>query len=229
MITSYMAKALLKMPSFIVKPASRIIVNKYLDKYAKITVKNGEIIDNIKSPVIFVCNHLSNADGLVLNRVLKKIEPYFIAGVKLNSTPVSRIGLEAVNIIPIQPNSADLDSIKSSISKIKEGKSILIFPEGTRSRSAKLMDGKKGVVLLAKKCKVPIVPLGIVGTEKLMPINDENMGSEKFDYAEVQVIIGEPFLLPEKTREEGNDDYNEKCLKQIMKSIERLLPLEYIK
>lgn len=227
MLHPTIAKLILNTPSFIIKPISRFISGLYLSKYANIKVIDKDKIESIKEPVIFVSNHLSNSDGLVLNRVLKRFKPYFVAGVKLSSNPISRIGLEAVKIIPIHPNTPDMDAIRKCIEKIREGQSILIFPEGTRSRTGKMIQGKKGVVLIAKKTGVPVIPIGITGTEKLMPINDNNMAKEKFNHADVTVRIGEAIYLPDKLEAGGKGNYNERCLDIIMTNIAKLLPEEY--
>lgn len=220
-------KVLSKAPSFIVKPSIKGVVGYYLNKYANIKIHGTENLENIKSPVIFICNHLSNADGLVLNKVLKKHNPYFVAGVKLNSTSMSKIGLEIINTIQIKANSADVEALKKCIEAIKEEKNIVIFPEGTRSRNGQMIEGKKGILLIARKANVPIVPLAVWGTEKFMPINDENMGEEVFKQADVHVSIGEQFLLPKYNKEENKEVYSDKCLETIMRSIASQLPEEY--
>ncbi|MEF9935330.1 MAG: lysophospholipid acyltransferase family protein [Clostridium sp.] len=221
------AKILSKTPSFILKPSIKGVVNFYLKKYANIKIHNEERLDKIEGPVIFISNHLSNADGLILNKILKKHNPYFVAGVKLNSTTISKIGLEVVNIIPIKAGSADVEALKKCIQAIKENKNILIFPEGTRSRDAAMIEGKKGIVLIARKANVPIVPIGIWGSEKFMPINDEDMGEEGFHHADVNISIGEPFTLPKFNKGEDKEEYSNTCLDTIMKSISVLLPDEY--
>lgn len=213
-------------PSLIKKIADRIIDN-YLNKYANITIENKEILKKLDGPVVFVSNHLSNSDGLVLNRVLKEKDPYFVAGVKLTKNSLSRIGFEAFKTIAIQPNTADIEAMKKCIETVKEGNSIFIFPEGTRSRTGALMEARKGVILIAKKCGVPIVPIGVSGTEILMPINDKDMGKEIFQHADVQVSFGEPFYLPEKEKGEDKEEYNEKCINSIMGNIAKLLPEDY--
>ncbi|KRQ88002.1 1-acyl-sn-glycerol-3-phosphate acyltransferase [Caloramator mitchellensis] len=218
---------LFSLPPEIYRPLCKFIVKRTVHKYANIKVFNKEIIKGIKSPVIFIANHLSNSDGIIINEVLEDFNPFFVAGVKLQSKALSRIGVEALNTITIHPSSADIEAIKKSIKVIKEGHSLMIFPEGTRSRSGKMIEGKKGVVLIAKKCDVPIVPIGLYGTEKLMPINDEDMGSEKFYKADVYVNFGEPFKLPEKTEDMNKDEYEEYCLNLMMKKIAELIPEEY--
>lgn len=227
MLHPLVAKLILKAPSSIMKPVSRMITDTYLNKYANIEIINEENLELIKSPVIFVSNHLSNSDGLIINRVLNKYKPHFVAGVKLAEKPISRIGFEAVNTIPIKPNSADIEALKKCIESIKEGKNIFIFPEGTRSRTGEMIEGKKGIVLIAQKCSVPIIPLGITGSEKLMPINDEDMQSEKFQSADIQVKIGKPIYISKRDKDVNKDEYNEMCLLKIMKGIAELLPEEY--
>lgn len=227
MLPQIVINAINRLPASIIRPISKKMINFYLDKYANITIENKEILDNIKGPVIITSNHLSNSDGLVLNRVLSDISPYFVAGVKLTKTSLSRIGFEALKTVPIQPNTADIEAMKKCIELVKAGNSIFIFPEGTRSRTGELMEARKGVILLAKKCGVPIVPIGLSGTDILMPINDDDMGRETFQHADVKVCVGEPYMLPEKEKEEEKEAYNERCLNTIMTNIARLLPDKY--
>lgn len=227
MVNPFIAKIILSAPPFLMKPFSKFITRKYIDKYAKIKVVNGDMLRELEEPVIFASNHLSNSDGLVLNRVLEKFNPYFVAGIKLKESPVSRIGLEAVNTIPIHPNTPDIDAVKKCIKKINSGKSVLIFPEGTRSRTGQMIKGKKGVVLIAKKAEKPVIPIGITGTEKLMPINDSNMEKEGFHFAEVTVTFGKPLYIPKKEDMKPGEDYYEFCLEMVMKSISELLPEKY--
>lgn len=215
------------LPSSAIKPIANGMINKYLNKYANITIENQEEINKIDGPVIIVGNHLSNADALILNRITKKIDPYFVAGVKLTEKSLSRLGFEAFKTIAIQPNTPDIEAMKKCIETVKNGNSIFIFPEGTRSRTGALIEAKKGVILIAKKCGVPILPIGMTGTEKLMPINDKDMGKETFQNADVHVTIGKRFYLPDKVIGEGKDEYNERCINAIMNNIAILLPEKY--
>ncbi|MGE5578347.1 MAG: lysophospholipid acyltransferase family protein [Syntrophothermus sp.] len=175
-------------------PVARWAVNRAINHYAQLVAEGTENIPD--TPVIFICNHLSNADGLILNKVLsRKREVVFLAGVKLQTSPVTRIAMETISTIPIQPNSPDRQAIKQAVNTLESGRSILIFPEGGRSRTGRLIRGKPGVVLIAKKAGVPIVPVGLQGTEILLPIDDRNMGGEKLHRAKVEVRVGKPFSL----------------------------------
>lgn len=205
----------------------RFYVNLQIKKHTRLDVKGLENLNcEFKRPYLFVCNHLSNSDGLVLNKVLEKENIIFVAGKKLESNSMTNLGFKIARSIAILPNSPDKDAIKKIISAVKEGNSILIFPEGTRSRTAKMLEGKKGILLVAKLTNAPIVPIGIWGTEKFMPIK-KDMGKEAFYDADININIGEVFNLPKKSDDETKGNWEANCLNHIMMRIAELLPKEY--
>ena len=215
------------LPKGMVVFISKNIAGRYINKYANIELTGKENLQSIQKPIIFICNHLSNSDGLILNKVLKKQDLTFVAGVKLTNDPVTNLGMNIVKTIRIKPNSADKDALTKVIKTIKEGNNVIIFPEGTRSRTGNMIEGKKGVLLIAKITKAIIIPIGLSGTEKLLPINEKgNMSSENFNYAEVKVNIGKPVHLVEKDPEEDRHLYDDRALKDLMRNIALLLPEE---
>ncbi|EDS78701.1 sn-glycerol-3-phosphate acyltransferase [Clostridium botulinum C str. Eklund] len=228
MISPSMAKFIGLLPNKLVSFLANKIINGYVSKYANINVENLKNLDNVSRPVVFICNHLSNSDGLVLNRILKDFDVTFVAGVKLSDNSLTKLGIDVVKTTPLHPNSPDKEGIKRIISIVNGGENVLIFPEGTRSRSGKMIKGKKGIVLIAKKCNVPIIPIGITGTEKLLPINMEGkMEQEKFHNADINVKIGEQFILPPRLEGESKKEYDERAMEIIMNNIAELLPDEY--
>lgn len=215
------------LPKPVLKGFVRIAMDRYVSKYANIEVINGDRLENIKDPVIFACNHLSNSDALVLHKLIKKNDITFVAGVKLSQNPVTSLGLELVNIVPINPNTADKAAIEKTVKILKQGRSILIFPEGTRSRTGSMIKVHKGVLLLARLTGLPIVPIGICGTEKLLPINESDMSSESFNYADVRVSIGERFSIPPREENEDRHAYEDRAINFIAKQIANQLPEKY--
>ncbi len=229
MLSPTAAKIINMLPeSFLVKMARRIS-NGYINKYGNIPVRGLENIDNVKNPRIFVCNHLSNSDGLVLNKILKeKSDPYFIAGIKLSNDPITNIGTKIVKNIAIKPNSADKEAITKVVKALKSGEDILIFPEGTRSRTGAMIEGKKGILLFARMAKAEIIPIGMSGTDKLLPIStDGNMGAEKWHRADVTINIGDKIQFPKREKDEDKHEYEDRCMDTLMRSIARLLPEHY--
>lgn len=229
MLSPTVVKIIRMLPEGFCIKIGKIVANKYINKYADLTVNGLEKIDNVKKPRIFVCNHLSNSDGLVLNKILKeKSDPYFIAGVKLSDDPVTNIGTKIVKNIPIKPNSADKEAITKIVKTLKGGNDILIFPEGTRSRTGAMIEGKKGILLFAKMSKAEIIPIGMSGTDKLLPISEDgNMGGEKWHRSNVTVNIGDKIEFPKKEKDEDKHEYEDRCMDILMRSIAALLPEHY--
>ena len=93
-----------------------------LQKYAKIEVTGEEILfERVGKPTVFIANHLSNMDGIVLNKVLEKNNVTFMAGIKLKANPFTSIFLKTVKYIPINPNSADRKPIKKALNVLSTG------------------------------------------------------------------------------------------------------------
>ncbi|WP_142413208.1 lysophospholipid acyltransferase family protein [Hathewaya massiliensis] len=228
MISARMAKIISILPKGIVNSIARKTVEIYLKKYANLKVKGVNNLKEIKTPTIFIANHLSNSDGLVLGKILKDFDPTFVAGIKLSKNPTTNLAVGIYKTAPIKPNTADKEGLKNIMELIKKGENIIIFPEGTRSREGKMIEAKKGILLIAKLTKAPIVPIGIWGTEKLLPINESgNMSSERFNYADVNVNIGKQFLLPKKEDKEDKKTYEERAINELMCSISELIPEDY--
>lgn len=203
------------------------IVNKVISKYAKINVEGYDNLKDVPRPVIFICNHLSNADGLILNKVLANEDVTFVTGVKLSNNSFTKLGVLSVKTTPIVPNSPDKEGLKKVIKILNSGNNIVVFPEGTRSRSGSMIQGKKGVLLMQRLSKASVVPIGLIGTENLLPINDEDMGKEKFQHTVVNVKIGKPIQIIDKEKNEDKEEYEERVLNSLMISIAALLPAKY--
>jgi 1-acyl-sn-glycerol-3-phosphate acyltransferase len=228
MISSNLAKLINYLPKRLVILISKKIVDIYLNKYADIKVTGKEKLNEVHKPIIFICNHLSNADGIILDKVLKEQDVTFVAGVKLSNDPVTSIGINIVKTIQIKPNTADKEALTRLVKLVKEGNRILIFPEGTRSRTGSMIEAKKGILLIAKLTKAPIVPIGIWGTEKLLPINEQGeMCKENFQHSVVNVNIGDVIAIVEKEENEDRHQYEDRALKELMKNIAKLLPEAY--
>lgn len=97
MISTTTAKIINILPDKFVTYISKKVVDKHLKKYANINIEGSENLKGIKTPTIFICNHLSNSDGLVLDKALKEINPTFIAGVKLSNNALTSIGVNVIN------------------------------------------------------------------------------------------------------------------------------------
>ena len=203
------------------------ILNTSIKYYASLKVKNqNNLVERKGKPTIYIANHLSNMDGPVLNYFLQDYDVAFIAGVKLKKVKTTRLIMQALNTIEIKPGTPDMKAIKEALKHLKSGGSLVIFPEGTRSRLSKMNKALKGFVLLAKMSGASILPIGLAGTEKLLPINDSGMGKESLHKADVLVSFGEPFTLPKKSKVDVTD-FNQYIADYCMLQIAKNLPESY--
>lgn len=229
MLSPAVVKIMRMLPENLLVRLTKVAVNRYLKKYGNFDIQGLENIDKAHGAKIFIGNHLSNADGLVIDMLLReKYDPTFIAGAKLSDDPVTNLGTKLVKNISIKPNTADKEAITNMVKLVKSGESIVMFPEGTRSRSGAMIEAKKGVLLIARLTKAPIIPIGLWGTEKLLPINEGgSMADETWQHADVHVRIGEPITLPVKKADEDKKEFENRTMDYIMKSISMLLPEDY--
>ena len=124
----------------------------------------------MNKPQIFMANHQSDFDILI---VLAHIPGQFrwIAKKELFKIPIFGKAMRNAGYIEIdrQNHEKALKSLDEAAQKIREGKSVVTFPEGTRSRDGKIRPFKQGMFHLAIRSGVPIVPISIIGTSEIMP------------------------------------------------------------
>lgn len=126
--------------------------------------------------VILASNHLSFADSIVIPVVvprkvvfLAKSDYFTGSGVK---GALSKAWFEGLGMLPVDrdDSKAALASLDTALEVLGRGEAFGIYPEGTRSRDGRLYRGRTGVAHLALTAGVPVVPVGLVGTDKLQPV-----------------------------------------------------------
>lgn len=129
-----------------------------------------------EGPVLFVSNHEGNFDIPVL---LSKIpKPFgFISKKEVKKLPIIPLYMEQMNCVFLDRTDrrSALKSISDTVGKLKEGHSILIFPEGTRSKGEGMGEFKSGFMRIAKDAGVPIQPIAILGTSEIMEKNNNKV------------------------------------------------------
>src|SRR5215213_2673856 len=123
--------------------------------------------------VIFVVNHISNADPLALGQFLAFSGrwPRFLAKASLFGVPVLGRVLRACGQIPVQRQSAkSADALRAAVAAVDQGRAVVIYPEGTITRDPDLwpMVGKTGAARLALRTGCPVIPIGQWGAQELM-------------------------------------------------------------
>jgi len=183
---------------------------------------NVEGLDNvpINKSFVSVSNHLSIVDPALCASAIGK-EPRFLAKKELFKFPFN-ILLKFYGAFPINRGSADFKAFNWAKKQLlSHENSLLIFPEGTRSKNQKLQKGQNGATLLAIESNSVILPIAITGSEKC-----KSFLQFLFPNMNVNIKIGKPFEVTNLPSQKNKDLYN-KITEEIMKRISNLLPVSY--
>ncbi|MFY9712138.1 MAG: lysophospholipid acyltransferase family protein [Microbacterium sp.] len=127
-------------------------------------------------PVIFASNHLSFIDSIAIPvasprpvHFLAKSSYFEGAGMK---GALSKTFFESIGAIPVRRGAgqAALDALDLQRQLLEDGLAVALYPEGTRSTDGRLYKGRTGVAFLALQTGAPVVPVGLIGTDKVMPV-----------------------------------------------------------
>ena len=159
-----------------------------------------EGIENIpEEPVLFVSNHRSYFDILVLHTTSTK-RPGFVAKSEIQKFPLLAWWMEDIACLFLDRNDlrSGMQMIKDGAERIKNGYSMVIFPEGTRSKGQGMLPFKEGSLKVAEKADCPVVPVALIDTDKLLEVRPG------FDIRKgrVKVIYGEPFYIKDLPKEQ---------------------------
>jgi 1-acyl-sn-glycerol-3-phosphate acyltransferase len=139
-------------------------------------------------PQIFMANHQSDFDILIALAYIP-VQFRWIAKKELFNIPIFGAAMRSAGYIEIDRHNREkaLQSLDEAALRIRKGKSIMTFPEGTRSSDGEIKAFKQGAFHLAIKTGVPIVPVSIIGSGQIMPKR-----SVKIKSGQIKLVIGEP-------------------------------------
>jgi 1-acyl-sn-glycerol-3-phosphate acyltransferase len=163
---------------------------------------------------IIASNHLAWADiPLVAVRLHRKVvymakEEYF----------TSRIAwvVRLLGAFPVKRGEGDRQALRTAEEQLKKGNILVMFPEGTRSRTRTMAKGHAGLGLIALRTGVPVVPVAIWGSEKVF----------KEFRPRVTICYGNPMVFKPRGEKITREDIDE-TTDQVMRSIASMLPPEY--
>jgi 1-acyl-sn-glycerol-3-phosphate acyltransferase len=147
--------------------------------------------DNVpkRGPVILAANHRSFLDSIFIPLVVHR-RVTFVAKAEYFDDPKTAWFFRGVGQIPIrrEGGSASERALASATEVLQDGNVFGIYPEGTRTRDGLLHRGHTGVARLALRCGAPVVPVGLVGTDDVQPIDSRmpKMGRH------ITIRFGEP-------------------------------------
>lgn len=180
--------------------------------------------DNIPTSGAFitVSNHIGRLDAALVYLALDRSDIIMMVAEKYKESAIFRILVYMVDGIFIDRFNADLNAMREVMRRLKSGGVLVMAPEGTRSSTASLINGKDGASYLAAKSGLPILPVGITGTE-------DSVVMQKLSHLKrLQIIgrVGKTFTLPPLSPT-ARETQLPQLTEEIMCQIAALLPERY--
>lgn len=177
--------------------------------------------ENVPSqgPLLVVANHLNLSDPPLLGISLGR-KVIFMAKEGLFRSKLSSYFMRGFGAFPVNREQLTKQALRQAQQVLAEGLALVIFPEGARSHNTQLQPALSGSALIACRQRVPILPVGITGTERIKGV------AWLVHRPQITVSIGRPFYLPPVNGKLTKDELAQ-LTDDIMEHIAELLPQEY--
>jgi 1-acyl-sn-glycerol-3-phosphate acyltransferase len=199
-----------------------ILLRAILRLVARVTVYGMEYLPPGHTTYVAVTNHIGRLDPAFAYYLLRRKDIIILVAEKYKEHTWSRLLAQAVNGIFVDRYNADLNAMREVLRRIQQGGVVVLAPEGTRSPNASLIQGWDGASYIAAKAGLPILPVGVTGSE-----DKEVMHRLKqLQRLDVTVNIGPAFTLP-SFEPKNRDEQLAKDTEEIMCRIAAELPEAY--
>lgn len=172
--------------------------------------------------VILAANHLGRLDTAILLYALDREDIIMAIAEKYRNHPIFAMLGRSVNAIWLNRFEADYAALREILRRMEQGGLMVIAPEGTRSKTEALQEGKMGVAFLASKSGYPVLPVALTGTEDRVVV--ENL--KHFRKSHITATAGKPFYI-EIPNGKGREQAMREATDEIMCNLAALLPEKY--
>jgi 1-acyl-sn-glycerol-3-phosphate acyltransferase len=200
---------------------TRFVINLILRLVAHIDIFGLENIPSSGSSIL-ATNHLGRLDPLLAYYILNRQDIIMFVAEKYRQIPVFRWFVKQLDAIFIERFNADFHAMRVALNRLRQGGVLVIAPEGTRSPTGALIEGRSGVSYLAAKTGVPIVPVALTGSEDKVVIAQ----LRRLRRVHITVRVGKPFVLS-PIDDQDRDEVLQRYTEEIMCKIAALLPPSY--
>lgn len=152
----------------------------------------------LNGPLLIVANHLSWYDPILLGVILPR-RVWFFTKAEIFNWPIVGLVCKLTGQIPVHRGESDRAAVEKGIAYLREGKALMIFPEGTVARQEKMIAAHTGAALFAIRTGATILPVAHCGTRKVLR-------SPRIWFPRVKIQVGKPYtpVLPgEVSRKAG--------------------------
>jgi 1-acyl-sn-glycerol-3-phosphate acyltransferase len=168
----------------------RAVLFGILRPYTRLTFEGQERLP-ASGPFVLAPVHRSFADFALVAFATKRRLRFMAKDSLWNNKILGRF-LDTVGAFPVHRGTVDRQTLRTSIAVLEGGEPLVIFPEGTRRSGAVVDNLFEGAAHVAARAHVPIVPVGIGGSERMM-----KKGKKLPRPTKVHIVIGEPIAPPE--------------------------------
>lgn len=174
--------------------------------------------------VLLVSNHVSNGDPVLVSIACPR-PAHFMAKKELFDVPVLGWAMRKFGEFPVDRGNADRAAIRRSLATLEQGVVLGMFPEGTRSKTGALKPALAGAGLIALRGGAPIVPVAVIGTERIPLLGSKSLGASWRGFRGARIIFGEPFVIPAQI--DGKRVTSDQATEMMMRRIAAMLPESY--
>jgi len=177
------------------RPWLKVLWFDICECFCRVTLKllyrfriEGEPRVPLDGPCLFVSNHQSFLDPIVNGCAVVDRQLTAIARQSLFKFPPLAWLMRSFGAIELRDEAGDVGAFRAAIEELRAGRSVLIYPEGSRSQDGMVQEFREGVALLIRRAKVPVIPMGIEGAHDAWP------RGRRFPrpFGRIEVEVGEP-------------------------------------
>jgi 1-acyl-sn-glycerol-3-phosphate acyltransferase len=198
----------------------RTIVRFVMKLIAEIEVRDLDKLP--EGNVIVAANHLGRLDTAVLLCILDREDIIMPVAEKYRDHPFYGAIGRAVNAVWLNRFDADYAALREILERMKKGGLLVIAPEGTRSKTEALQEGKMGVAFLASKSGYPVLPVAVTGTEDRLIV--ENL--KRFRRSRITATAADLMYI-DIPKGQGREAAMRQAMDEIMCQIAARLPEKY--
>ncbi len=200
----------------------RVITRPILRVIADVDVQGLEQIPLTGSAIV-ASNHLGRLDAMLAVIVSDREDFVLMIAEKYQKYFFWRWVMKQLDALWLNRYEADFETLREVIKRVKQGQILAMAPEGTRSKTEALQQGKEGVAFLATKTGAPVIPIAVWGTEDRQVIHR----LMRFRRLSVHVRVGEPYTLPPMPRGKEREPFLRRQTDEVMCRIAIMLPPQY--